>query len=240
MQFTDSHLHLQAYKAKDAQQIISDLRNLGFVKVVCAATSPKDWQDVAQWAENFPDMVIPAFGLHPWYLECEGSYFISKLESCLARYPNAWVGECGLDNLKAGNLKRQEEVFLSQLELAAKFRRPVNIHLLKAEEQMAKLLPFMPARFMFHSFSGSKEFLALALKKGAYISLSASVLRRKNHLEIISNLPPERLLLESDAPFLSDFKEIPDLAKQIAAIKGMVYDDLISRVNTNLKEFCRG
>ena len=221
MQFTDSHLHLQVYKAKDAQQIISDLH-------------------IAIWAENFPDMVIPAFGLHPWYLEFKGGDFISNLEDYLVRYPNAWVGECGLDNLKAGKLKRQEEVFLSQLELAAKFRRPVNIHLLKAEEQMAKFLPLMPQRFMFHSFSGSKEFLALALKKGAYISLSASILRRKNRLEIIRNLPPERLLLESDAPFLSDFKEIPYLAKQIAAIKGLVYDDLISRVNTNFEEFCRG
>ena len=68
MQFTDSHLHLQDYKAKDAQQIIADLRAAGFAKVVCASTSPADWEQTAAFAAAAPDLVVPAFGLHPWYI----------------------------------------------------------------------------------------------------------------------------------------------------------------------------
>ena len=92
MQFTDSHLHLQDYKTKDAQQIITSLRSLGFVKVVCASTSPQDWQAVADFACQAPDLVVPAFGLHPWYLDLSGIDFAAKLEAFLRRFPSAWVG----------------------------------------------------------------------------------------------------------------------------------------------------
>lgn len=240
MQFTDSHLHLQEYKTNDAQQIIAKLRALGFTKVVCASTSPQDWQHVAHMVLLAPDMVIPAFGVHPWYLESADSNFAAELKAILRRFPAAWVGECGLDNLKAGNPKKQEQFFVAQIDIAKELGRPLNIHALKADNAIIRLLPQMPQRFMLHSFSGSKEILTAALKHGAYISLSAAILKRKNHLDVVRALPKERLLLESDGPFLSDYTDIPSLAKTIAEIKNIDYASLVAQVNLNFEEFCRG
>lgn len=241
MQFTDSHIHLQDYKTKDAQQIISDLQAEGFYKIVCVSTSSNDWAKVAYYASLAKDFVVPAFGVHPWYLSSESTNFIDILINYLTKFPDSWVGECGLDKLKtSNNITKQEEIFKIQIDIAKEFNRPLNIHLLKAEQEMVKFLSVMPKSFMFHSFSGSKEFLLLSLKKGAYISLSQSILRRKNHLEIISLIPLNRLLLESDAPFLSDYKDIPLMAQYIATVKRIDYVQLLLQVNQNFEEFCHG
>ena len=168
MQFIDSHIHLQEYKTNDAQQIISDLQSNGFSKVVCASTSPKDWAKVADYASSSKDFIVPAFGLHPWYLSDYEHDFIEILTNYLTKFSNSWVGECGLDKLKTNNnLVDQENILKLQIDIAKSFNRPLSLHMLKAEQEMVKFLNDMPHNFMFHSFSGSKEFLLLSLKKGA-------------------------------------------------------------------------
>ena len=240
MQFIDSHLHLQDYKAKDAQQIIADLRAAGFAKVVCASTSPADWEQTAAFAAAAPDLVIPAFGLHPWYIAAASADWPQQLAAMLQRFPKAWVGECGLDRLKAPSWQGQEEAFAVQCRLAGEFDRPLNIHALKAEDRLARFWPDMPPRFMLHSFGGSLQFLHEALKHGAYISLSPSFLKRGNHSELFRAIPDDRLLLESDAPFLSDYRDIPDFAAALAALGNTDAAALIERVNRNFREFCHG
>lgn len=240
MQFTDSHLHLQDYKPNDAQQIIAGLRAAGFVRVVCAATSPADWDKVAAFVEAAPDLVVPAFGVHPWYLSAAPQGWQTALKTRLECFPAAWVGECGLDGLKAPSWDGQEEAFAAQLELAREFNRPLVVHALKAEDKLARFWRLLPPRFMLHSFGGSLPFLRSALSHGAYISLSPAVLRRKNYALIAAAVPAERLLLESDAPYLSDYRDIPDLAAALADIRRTSAAALITRVNQNFKEFCYG
>ena len=67
MQFIDTHIHLQDYKTKSAPQIIAGARAAGVEKFVCAAVTEKDWPEVAALAEAYPEVVVPAYGLHPWY-----------------------------------------------------------------------------------------------------------------------------------------------------------------------------
>ncbi len=240
MQFTDSHLHLQDYKTKDAQQIIVDLRAAGFVKVVCAATSPTDWNKVSVFAGLAPDLVIPAFGLHPWHLAAASQDWASALKKQLERFPLAWVGECGLDRVKAPSWDGQEEAFAVQISLAKELSRPLVIHALKVEDKLARFWRAMPPRFMLHSFGGSLSFLRAALGYGAYISLSPAILKRKNYVAIAASVPAERLLLESDSPYLSDYRDIPVLAGDLAAIRKTSTAALIAQVNQNFEEFCHG
>lgn len=240
MQFTDSHLHLQDYKTNNAQQIVADLQAKGFVKVVCVSSSPASWDKVAAIASAYPDLVIPAFGLHPWYLTQAPQNWPEVIRSYLLQFPQAWVGECGLDRLKAPSEEGQLEVFMTQVELAKELNRPMNIHALKADGWFSRLWPKLPPRFMLHSFGGSVEFLQAALKAGAMISLSASLLKHKNYAEVIKVTPLSRLLLESDGPFLSDYSAIPEFACQVAQIKGLDNADLITQVYANFKEFNGG
>lgn len=238
MQFTDSHLHLQDYKTNNAPQIIADLRAKGFAKVVCASSSPSDWARVADLALRYPDMIIPAFGLHPWYVNEAPADWLDTVERYLRQFPKSWVGECGLDRLKAPSQEGQEAAFAVQIELAEKLNRPLNIHLLKADDWFRKFWRRLPERFMLHSFGGSTGFLREALDNGAFISLSAAVLKRKNGAEIIRTVPLDRLLLESDAPYLSSYGDIPALAAEIAEMKNVGQEEVVNRVFDNFKEFC--
>lgn len=240
MQFIDSHLHLQDYKTNNAPQIMAELKAKGFAKVVCASSTPSSWETVASFAEQYPDMVLPAFGVHPWYVNEAPENWEQKLYSYLKKFSSSWVGECGLDRLKAPSKEKQLDFFLAQIEIAEQLSRPLNVHAVKAENWFDGLWKRMPKRFMLHSFGGSLNFLHKALEAGAYISLSSAVFKRKNADEIIQSIPLSKLLLESDGPFLSDYGDIPELARQIAEIKQMDCLRLVTEVYNNFEEFNRG
>ena len=69
MKFTDSHLHMQDYKTNNAQQIIEDLKSIGFVSAVCISSTSESWKNVSKIARDHSEFIIPAFGLHPWYIK---------------------------------------------------------------------------------------------------------------------------------------------------------------------------
>ena len=237
MQFTDSHCHLQDDKTKNAQQIIKELKNEGFAKVVCVSSNPEDWEKVAKIATENPDFVIPAFGLHPWYIKKVEKNWLEILEKMLSRFPKAQVGECGLDRLKAAEWETQKEIFSAQIELAKHFNRPLNIHMLKAENEFESFWKKMPQKFLFHSFSGSLNFLKKAVDRGGYISVSAKLLNRKNAQEIIKNIPLERLLTETDAPYQTDFCDIKRTIVEISERKGLPKERLLEMIFQNFNEF---
>ena len=197
MQFTDSHIHLQDYKEENEQKIINNMKSLGFSKIICASSHPDDWSKIAQIASLNPDFVVPAFGVHPWYVADTAVNWKDELNNYLAKFPNAIVGECGVDNLKAGNNELQEQTFTYHVDIAKSLKRPICIHALKANNQIEAALHKMPDKFMLHAFGGSIEFLQNILKHGGYISLCASARKQKNHVDIIKTTPKEKLLIES-------------------------------------------
>ena len=238
MQFTDSHIHLQDYKEKNEQKIISDMKNLGFSKIICASSHPSDWSKIAQIASTNPDFVVPAFGVHPWYVADVTTDWKNELNNYLAKFPHALVGECGVDNLKAGNNELQEQIYAYHIDLAKSLKRPICIHALKANNQIEAMLPKMPDRFMLHAFGGSLDFLQKILKHGGYISLCAAAKKQKNHIDILKNIPKEKLLIESDGPYLSDYNEIDEFISYVARIKNIDKIELVKQVCQNFEEFC--
>ncbi|MCQ2741229.1 MAG: TatD family hydrolase [Alphaproteobacteria bacterium] len=233
MQFIDSHIHLQDDKIKNAQQIIAEMQKLGFVKVVCVSARESDWEQVAQIAENNLDFIIPAFGVHPWYIDEITPDWQKRLEELLKKYPQAWIGECGLDRLKAPSWKGQEEIFYYQTELAKKYNRPLNIHLLKAENEFQKYLSKLPPKFVLHSFSGSINFLNKVIACGGYISLSKASFKRKLINDIITEAPISQILTESDFPYQSSYSDIPDIVEEIVRIKKVMPQQARTAINQN-------
>ena len=238
MQFTDSHIHLQDYKEKNAQQIIKKMTISGFSKAVCASSHPDDWSVIEDIYKMSRDFIVPAFGIHPWYINEVANDRIATLENLLNKYPQAIVGEIGLDNLKASNPSLQEFFFDTQLNLAKFFKRPVCIHTLRADNQIERRLSSMPDKFMIHSFGGSVDFMQKILNHEGYISLSPAILKKKNHIEIIKYLPLRRMLSESDAPYMSDFENIIDFLAYVAKIKNIDKLALINQIYQNFEEFC--
>ena len=240
MYITDSHIHLQDYKRKNAHQIIGDMQGKGFGKVICVSAKQEDWPKVKKLAEEIPEFVIPSFGVHPWYVTEVSGDWNEKLEVYLQKYSNAVVGECGLDGIKGIDWKKQEEIFVMQADLAKRYNRPMNIHLLKAEDRFCRLQGVLPKKFLLHAFGGSVDFLKKIIDWGGYVSLSYALLKRKNFVNVVKNVPVERLLLESDGPYMSEYDNIEMTAEKIAELIGMCKAGLIEKVYKNFEEFCYG
>lgn len=239
MQFIDSHAHLQDYKTKNTQQIISELRNNNFAKVLCVASQTDDFGKIAALTDQAPDLLIPAFGIHPWHIAKTSPDWPIILKNILLKYTNSLVGECGIDRCHTNNLTKQQEFFQIHLRLAKELNRPLNIHLVHAEDILAQMFSQLPPKFLLHSFSGSLPFLQQALRHGAYISLNPSLLRNAKSSDIIKNIPLERLLTESDSPYQTDYLVIPDFIDKLAELKQIEPTSLSAQIHHNLQEFIK-
>ena len=237
MQFIDTHIHLQDYKSKSAPQILREAGQFGVKKFVCAAVVEADWDKIAVLAEEFPQQIIPAFGLHPWYIGQALPGWEERLAGFLSRFPAALVGETGLDKLKGIAAPLQEQFFLEHIRLAGEFDRPLIIHAVKAAEWLEKFWQLLPSKFVLHSFSGRPGFLKRAIGQGAYVSFCKKVLQNRDFAELAKSVPSGRLLLESDGPYQSEPQDIPELAAAVATIRNETQEALSRQVYQNSEEF---
>ncbi|TAE76685.1 MAG: TatD family deoxyribonuclease [Verrucomicrobia bacterium] len=203
MQIFDSHNHLQRF-AKPAR-IIAEMRAIGIAGCVVNGTAEDDWEAVAQLAEDFPDFVQPAFGLHPWRSHERSDHWRARLEAYLDRFPDASLGECGLDGwISHPPIDTQLDAFLPQLAIARERQIPITIHALKAWQPLfdAFKTETPPKKLLLHSFGGSPELVKRLADIGTRFSFSGHFLhpRKAKTLATFSLIPLDRLLLESDAP----------------------------------------
>jgi TatD DNase family protein len=203
--FYDAHNHLQDDRFAGRQaELLAACARAGVVRMVVNGACEEDWPQVLQLArEN--KMVLPSFGCHPWYLHERTPDWLKNLEAFLGKIPSA-LGEIGLDRWKPDlPYAGQEEAFLAQLRLAAERNLPVSIHCLQAWGRLHDLLrenPRPACGFVLHSFGGPAEMIPAFTKLGAYFSFPGYFLheRKFRQREAFRHVPPDRLLIETDAP----------------------------------------
>lgn len=202
----DTHNHLQDDRfTTRTVELVAEARAAGVVRMVVNGSCPSDWPQVAALADRFPDLVIPSYGLHPWYVPEAGPDWRHELMRWLDR-PGAAVGEIGLDRWKPGlPWDGQEAAFLFQLGEAARRNTAASIHGLKAWGRLVELLETnpVPARgFLLHSYGGPADLIDRLAARGAYFSLPGyfAHARKERQRDTFRRVPPERLLLETDAP----------------------------------------
>jgi TatD DNase family protein len=155
-------------------------------------------------AKKYPQ-VVASFGYHPWYVKERTPVWQKNIVHFLDQIPSA-IGEIGLDRwIENYDLPQQEEVFVWQLRLAAERNLPVSIHCLQAWGRLLELLqsePRPPCGFVLHSYGGPQEMIAPLAKLGAYFSLPGYFAheRKLRQRETFKHVPPDRLLIETDAP----------------------------------------
>jgi len=206
----DAHAHLQDPRLSGAfDELVRKANAVQVTGVCCCGTTPDDWAATASVAARpLPFVVVPAFGVHPWYVRFLPKNWREQLEMYLDRNPVAVIGEIGLDGVMDDvPLALQEEVLVWQLQLAERVRRPVVLHGARAWGRLAELLRPYARRipgFVAHGFGGSAEILKQMLDMGGYISFAGTVcnMNATKVRAAAKETPDSQILVETDAPDL--------------------------------------
>jgi len=201
----DAHNHLQDPRLKSAGPLVSTMRDVGISCCVVNATREEDWSAVLRLAEDHPDFALPALGIHPWHAHTATEGWQDRLAALLEKHPAASIGECGLDKwIDSPSIDIQMPVFLDQLRISRELDRPVTIHCLKAWDPLFEAFKneASPRRFLMHSFGGSIETARRLIPLGAFFSFSGYFLqsRKTATIDVLRQLPQDRILVETDAP----------------------------------------
>ena len=201
----DAHNHLQDDRlGPHREAVLASMRRENVRRMVVNGSCEKDWPEVLELARKYPE-VMPSFGCHPWYVKERTPDWQKALLRHLDAVPSA-VGEVGLDRwIKDYDPEEQEEVFVWQLRLAAERELPVSIHCLQAWGRLLETLRAEPrprCGFLLHSYGGPREMIAPLAALGAYFSLPGYFAheRKTRQRETFRAVPPDRLLIETDAP----------------------------------------
>jgi TatD DNase family protein len=205
MRLYDAHNHLQDERFHGAQdELLKAAVKLGVGCMAVNGSCEEDWPAVLDLAKKHPE-VLPSFGYHPWYVRERTERWQERLLQHLEAWPSA-IGEIGLDRwIKDFDLPLQEEMFVWQLRLAAERNLPVSIHCLQAWGRIYEILRAEPrptCGFLLHSYGGPAEMVRSFAELGAYFSFPGyfAHLRKERQRETFRQVPPERLLIETDAP----------------------------------------
>jgi TatD DNase family protein len=224
MRLYDAHNHLQDDRFDGGQPgLLSEAAAAGVARMVVNGACPADWGIVESLAHE-SSLVLPSFGCHPWYLHECGDDWRVALEAALDRWPNAGVGEIGIDrwileapvsirtryhaefaHLEPAPLAVQEAEFVEQLAIAASRNRAASIHCLQAFGRLLEILratPLPRRGFLLHSYGGSVEMVPAFVELGAYFSFPGNFAAESKvrQREVFQRIPEDRILVETDAP----------------------------------------
>lgn len=256
----DAHAHLQDIRLRTAHDAWVEAAAHAQVTGVCSCgTHPADWQETAALAQHaLPFILVPGFGVHPWYVQDLPADWPEQLEHFFDHHPSALVGEIGLDGIRDTiPAELQEDILRRQLAFAARIHRPVVLHGARAWGRLVEVLkPYahdIPG-FVAHSFGGSADILKAMLKMGGYISFSGTVCN-PNATKVRSaaqETPASQLLVETDAPDLFPLggtsigndpsnkpvnhpANLPFILREVAALRGIPPEELSDLTGANAR-----
>jgi TatD DNase family protein len=195
---------------KDRDDLITRAQVLGMQAMLVTGTSVDESQKAERYCQHYPRFLYSTAGVHPHDADQVSTDYISQLTE-LAQSPHVKaIGECGLDfNRNFSEPKQQESVFLAQIELASQLNMPLFLHQRDAfKTWFSHLSPYMnsiPA-MVSHCFTGNGDELEQCLSAGMYIGITGWVCdERRGQLlqDIVSTIPLNRLMIETDAPYLT-------------------------------------
>ena len=242
--FIDAHMHLHDIKSDiDRRAILEDALTENVGMFFCNATKPDDYEVVSALAKHYNE-IFPFFGVHPWYVDRVDDNWKQQLRVCLNSNPIAGVGEMGLHNSpKRPDIKIQKEFFVAQLEISAEYSRVSTIHCVNAWGDLIEILHDVKLNrpFLIHSYSGSIESAKELLKLGAMFSFSYGALL--NHgiklLDVVKQIPPDRILLETDFPYVPTDTDMDVDDYVFCLLKTYsIMSDLLNIDRDRLKEIC--
>ena len=206
MHLTDSHAHLDfAQFDADRDAVIKRAREAGLAAILNVGTNLASSKAAVALAEKH-DFIYAAVGFHPHDAKRVNGRVLDQLR-VLTRHPKVVaVGEIGLDYYRDRSPRPvQRQAFADQLALAAELELPVIVHSREAHDDVMEALRGWNGIGVLHSYSGGPERLEEVLELGFYVSISGPVTfpRAERLREVAALAPLERLLVETDCPYLT-------------------------------------
>jgi TatD DNase family protein len=211
----DSHCHLIWPQLKgDLDGVLARMAEAGVAQAVVVATTPADALEVKALCEGRPGL-FPTCGLHPNDVPADPDAAVGEIGRLLAEAQGTWVGvgETGIDYYR-DRVERgpQQAAFAAQLALARRFDLPAIVHIrdkdgrMDAYDDVARLIEREPGvRGVIHCYTGDGEHARRYMAAGFAISFSGILTfpKGENVRQAAREVPPERTLVETDAPFLA-------------------------------------
>jgi TatD DNase family protein len=252
----DVHCHLDFEGLNERiSEVVDNAKKFGVKSIITSGVNPETNRLALEYASKY-DIVNASFGLYPIdALEREGHpskpfsvddelKFLQKNE---AKFIS--IGEVGLDLHSGKDLKLQKEVFAKVLEVAKKLDKTVLVHSRKAEiEALDMLDSFDMKKVIMHCFTAKKSLVKRAYDNGYYFSIPPVIVRLQQFQEMAEMVDINHILTETDAPFLSPYKNkdgsfnvnepafVVETIKKIASIKGMTKEDVENNIWMNYQK----
>lgn len=247
----DSHCHLSFESYEDElDTVINAACQKGVGLILNVATEQREYADMIGMIEKYP-FIYGSFGIHPESVEPDRIISLEELLDCVHHLKIIGVGETGLDyHYENVDRKYQQESFMIHIEAARKADLPLIIHTRDADADLMAILNeqmlYKPFKGMIHCFSSSEALAKTALDLGMYLSVSGMITFKKSEelRTIVKKLPLNRLLIETDAPFLAPVPYrgkrnepafVVETFKELALLKGVEESELERILMLNFK-----
>ena len=237
--------------------VIANAENVGVEKFVLLSASLKDLDPIQMIKSKSPEKYFICSGIHPHHADEIKDINQNKLlEKLRSTRPNA-IGETGLDyfrNISPPNIQR--DAFKIQIDIAKELELPLYLHQRDAHDDFIKIIKEninkFP-KFVVHCFTGSQSQLDQYLELGAYIGLTGWICDARRNIELresIKNIPIERMMIETDCPYLipkniidkpknniNEPKYLPHIAQEICDLIGIKIEELKAATSKNAYDF---
>ncbi len=240
----------------DLDAVLARARDAGITAIIVTGTTLEESRRAAALAQAHPGLLHATAGVHPHHARECGPETIPALRALAAQPGVVALGECGLDfNRNYSPHPQQERWFLAQLELACDLGKPLFLHSRDAHPRFAGILRAHRDRLpraVAHCFTGEREELRAYLALELYIGITGWICdeRRGTHLlDLVREIPRDRLLLETDAPYLTprDLRPqpkarrnepafLPHIARRVAQALGRPAEEIAAETARNARE----
>ncbi len=245
----DSHAHLNFESFdSDREAVIARARQVGVEKIIVPSVDLESSQKAVELAEQY-DPLYAAVGVHPQDAEKFSEEQIAQFLAWAAHPKVVAIGELGLDFYRDYNPRElQIRVFERFVRLARETGLPVIIHNREADEEVLNVVSkpeFAGVTGVFHCFSSTVEYAKKVLDLGFFISFTGIVtFKNSNSRDVLREIPPDRLLLETDSPLLAPVPHrgkrnepafVRFVAEEFARVKGLSLEEVAEITTQNAR-----
>ncbi|HEX3028547.1 MAG TPA: TatD family hydrolase [Clostridia bacterium] len=247
----DTHSHYDDDRFNhDRYEAITKVHENGVSYIINAACNVASSVESISLAEKF-DFVYAAVGVHPHNVEYMNESTLATIADFASKDKVVAIGEIGLDYFYDTSPREMQKYwFARQIHLSVELGLPIIVHDRNAHEDSLNAIKSEKAKTVggvFHCFSGSVEMAKILLKNNFYIGVGGSLTFKnaKTAIEVVKYLPLDRLLIETDCPYLTpepfrgkrnDSGYVKFVAEKVAEIKGVTFESIAEITSNNAKK----